>query len=116
MNEIEKQAKINKIAEELTEITTATAKALLEQRMPDTIEVSLTLTKIEAIRKRPTGKKRRVVKVKRGPGKGRVRKSWLRTYPVKFTFVEDNGSPLLDLFRTWIPTVIKPAEYTEQSL
>lgn len=66
--------------------------------------------------KRVSGKLRRVVKVKRGPGKGRVRKSWLRVYPVKFTFVEDNGSPLLDLFRTWIPTVIYPAENTEKTL
>lgn len=66
--------------------------------------------------KRATGRLRRVVKVKRGPGKGRVRKSWLRAYPVKFTFVEDNGSPIIDLFRTWIPTVIYPAEYTEKTL
>lgn len=116
MNEIEKQAKINEVAQELTEITTAAVKASLERRMPDAIEVNLTITKIDAVRKRPTGKKRRVVKVKRGPGKGRVRKSWLRVYPVKFTFVEDNGSPITNLFRTWIPTVIYPAEYTEKTL
>lgn len=116
MNEIEKQAKINEVAQELTEITTATVKASLEHRMPDTIEVDLTITKIDAVRKRPTGKKRRVVKVKRGPGKGRVRKSWLRAYSVKFNFREDNGSPIVDLFRTWVPTVIYPAEYTEKTL
>lgn len=116
MNEIEKQAKINEAAQELTEITTAAVKASLERRMPDAIEVDLTITKIDAVRKRPTGKKRRVVKVKRGPGKGRVRKSWLRTYSVKFNFWEDNGSPIVDLFRTWVPTVIYPAEYTEKTL
>lgn len=66
--------------------------------------------------KRATGKKRRVVKVKRGPGKGRIRKSWLRGYKLKFTFSEDNGTPIRDFFNTWTQAVIKPAEYTEQAL
>lgn len=63
-----------------------------------------------------TGKLRRVVKVKRGPGKGRVRKSWLRAYPVKFTFVEDKGTPIRDLFRTWTEEVIWSPEYEEKTL
>lgn len=116
MNETEKQAKINAVAEELKEITNATAKALLERKIPDSFEVTLNVTKAEAARKRPTGKKRRIVKVKRGPGKGRVRKGWLRAYRVKFTFREDNGSPVKSLFDDWVRDVVKPAEYTELSL
>lgn len=105
----EKQAKIDAVAAEIEEITVATAKELLKQPFPDVIKVPVTFKLV-------TGKKRRIVKVKRGPGKGRVRKSWLRVYPVKFTFREDNGSPIREFFDTWAKAVIKPAEYTEKSL
>lgn len=55
--------------------------------------------------KRATGKKRRVVKVKRGPGKGRVRKSWLRRETLEFSFRVDYGSPIVGFFKRWAAEV-----------
>jgi len=45
-----------------------------------------------------------VSKVKRGPGKGRMRAKGRRT--IKFTFTEDHGTPLRSLFQQWTEVVI----------